>query len=151
MAKEIERKFLVKTLPDLTQFSSASIEQGYLADGNATVRVRVLNETGFITIKCNGTGMSVDEYEYQIPFVDAQELLTTCKVTLKKSRYYINELGHTFELDVFAGHLNGLIVAEVELEAEDEHVSIPDWLGEEVTGISAYYNKNLIKNGIPNG
>jgi CYTH domain-containing protein len=152
MAREIERKFLVTKLPvDLLEHRSYIIEQGYIADSPAVVRVRIRDYVGFLTIKCNGVDgkIGVDEYEYEIPVTDAKELLKLSKNTLKKTRYIVPFDRQTFELDVFHGPLDGLVIVELELKYEDQEFTVPDWVGKEVTGDSRYANKNLLSNGKP--
>ena len=151
MGREIERKFLLAELPDLNVYACYRIEQGYIADGNALVRVRIFAGSGYITIKCNGIAgkIGVDEYEYEIPYRDAVELLKLTEKTLRKRRYIIPVDDHLFEVDVFEGPLEGLVVAEIELDSIDELFHRPHWLGEEVSCDSRYSNKNLLANGKP--
>lgn len=150
MALEIERKFLVRVIPDIgEQTERLVIKQGYLFDLFGTIlRVRKSNSNGFITIKRN-TGKStlgVHEYEYSVPGWLASLLLTVSFLgKIEKTRYNINYKYHTFELDVFKGHNQGLVIAEVELSDENEFVELPSWIGEEVTGQKKYSNKNLAK------
>lgn len=146
MAKEIERKFLVRE-PEaaIAAASSAShIRQGYLsAAKEATVRVRVRDDKGYLTVKSPNRGACRGEWEYEIPLADALELLGLSRTPLiDKTRYLIPFAGHVWELDVFSAP-RPLILAEVELTDENEPVELPPWIGIEVTGNPAYYNSNL--------
>lgn len=146
MAKEIERKFLVK---DSWQPQSAGIKiaQGYLSTvPERTVRVRIKGDKGYLTIKGKNVGVSRAEYEYEIPRQDAEEMLQLAEQPiLVKTRYLEQQGEFTWEVDVFAGENQGLVVAEIELPAEDAEFSRPAWLGQEVSGDVRYYNANLIK------
>lgn len=147
---EIERKFLVKNLNYKSEsFEKKYIKQGYLnSDKNRTVRIRVSNNTGFITIKgkSNKNGTSRFEWEKEITVTEAEELLLLCEPTIiEKTRYLIKVGYHTFEVDEFAGDNSGLVVAEIELNTEDEVFEKPDWLSKEVTGDLKYYNSNISK------
>ena len=147
---EIERKFLVKNLNYKSEsFEKKCIKQGYLnSDKNRTVRIRVSNNTGFITIKgkSNKNGTSRFEWEKEISATEAEELLLLCEPTIiEKTRYLIKVGYHTFEVDEFAGDNSGLVVAEIELNTEDEVFEKPDWLSKEVTGDLKYYNSNISK------
>lgn len=146
MAIEIERKFLVKEKPFSTAKRSLKINQGYIINEKSKViRVREKGDDYFLTIKGNNIGISRLEYDFPISKEDAKELIFHfCKTTLiEKTRHYIEHKGHTWEVDEFHGKNNGLIVAEIELESEDEKFEIPDWVGEEVTQDDRYYNMNL--------
>jgi len=150
MNREIERKFLVKG--DFRPFVSKEtrITQGYLSSvPERTVRVRVKGEKGFLTIKGigNESGASRYEWEREIPVAEAQELMAICEPgVIDKTRYLVKVGDHTYEVDEFYGENEGLIVAEVELSSEDEQFEKPEWLGEEVTGYTQYYNSMLMKN-----
>ena len=150
MAIEIERKFLV--CGDFRQHARKSLRiiQGYLnSDPHRTVRVRVKDEQGFITIKGIGSesGASRFEWEKEITLSEALELIKICeKGVIDKTRHLIDAGTHTFEVDEFYGDNEGLILAEIELSAEDEAFEKPEWLGEEVTGDPRYYNSMLAKN-----
>jgi adenylate cyclase len=150
MACEIERKFLVSG--DYKSFAIASkrIVQGYLSDSpERTVRVRVIGERGFLTIKgiTGDLGIIRDEWEYEIPTVEAEELLKICLPgVIDKTRYYVPFEGVTFEVDEFYGQNEGLTIAEVELNSPEQMVLLPQWIGCEVTGIEKYYNSMLVKN-----
>ena len=146
MAIEIERKFLVKEKPFSIAKRSLKINQGYIINEKSKViRVREKGDDYFLTIKGNNIGISRLEYDFPISKEDAKELIFHfCKTTLiEKTRHYIEHKGHTWEVDEFHGKNNGLIVAEIELESEDEKFEIPDWVGEEVTQDDKYYNMNL--------
>ncbi len=149
MAQEIERKFLVKG--DFKPFVTTSmrIVQGYLSSvPERTVRVRIKGDKGFITVKGigNESGASRFEWEKEIPKEDVENLLKICEPgVIDKTRYLVKAGKHTYEVDEFYGENQGLIVAEVELESENETFEKPDWLGEEVTGDARYYNSMLMK------
>lgn len=151
MATEIERKFLVKGDGWRSLGVGEIYRQGYISnDKGRTVRVRVVGEQGYLTIKGSTTGMRRAEFEYKIPVEDAQELLETLcdRPFIEKTRYKINISDLTWEVDEFWGENQGLILAEVELETEDQNIELPDWIGEEVTHDPRYYNSNLVKNPI---
>ncbi|MDO6811519.1 CYTH domain-containing protein [Tenacibaculum soleae] len=150
MAIEIERKFLI-TSDEFKQKAHQKnyIKQGFLnADKNRVVRVRIMNYLGFLTIKgaSNKTGTSRFEWEKEIDLQEAKELLNLCeKGIIEKYRYLVKIDNHTYEIDEFLGENEGLLVAEIELNNENEHFTKPNWLGEEVTGNIKYYNSNLSK------
>lgn len=151
MAKEIERKFLVKGdfKPFVTE--ETRITQGYISSvAERTVRIRILGDKGFITIKGigNASGASRYEWEKEIPVNEAGELLALCEPgVIDKTRYIVPEIsGLKFEVDEFYGENEGLTVAEIELPSEDFPFEKPAWLGREVTGKIRYYNAMLIKN-----
>jgi CYTH domain-containing protein len=147
MAKEIERKFLVKddTWRDV---KGVKYRQGYLSSvKERTVRVRTMEDKGYLTIKGIAVGATRMEFEYEIPRKDADILLGICEQPLiEKNRYTIAHDGFVWEVDEFFGDNSGLIVAEVELASEGQEFPRPDWVGEEVTGDPRYFNSNLIKN-----
>tara|TARA_B100001559_G_scaffold240221_1_gene203233 strand:- start:20 stop:511 length:492 start_codon:yes stop_codon:yes gene_type:complete len=148
MAIEIERKFLIKRIPKDKIEYSHYIKQGYIvSDKHKAIRIRQKKDDFFITIKGNKTGISRFEFEYKIPKNDADQLFKNfCKESIiEKTRHYIKHKGHTWELDVFHGENEGLIVAEIELKSEEETFSLPDWVDYEVTFQEKYYNMNLIK------
>jgi adenylate cyclase len=150
MSLEIERKFLVKNLDFKTEsFEKKHIKQGYLnADKNRTVRIRIADEKAFITIKgkSNKAGTTRFEWEKEIPLSEAEELLLLCEPSIiEKHRYLIKKGTHTFEVDVFLGDNLGLLVAEIELNSENETFEKPIWLGNEVTGELKYYNSSISK------
>jgi len=150
MGKEIERKFLVKGefKPDTKK--ETRITQGYLSSiPERTVRVRVKGDNGFITIKGIGSesGASRYEWEKEIPVDEVKDLLKICEPgVIDKTRFLVDSGNHTFEVDEFHGENNGLVVAEIELASETESFEKPEWLGEEVTGNTKYYNSMLMKN-----
>lgn len=145
---EIERKFLVKSKAFKTEaFKNTKIVQGFLSTNKKrTVRVRLKGEQGFLTIKgaSSKNGLSRFEWEKEISKSEAEDLLKLCKKgIIDKIRYEIKVENHIFEVDEFFGENEGLIVAEVELQAEEEAFTKPDWLGKEVTGNIKYYNSQL--------
>jgi len=146
MAQEIERKFRVAN-DDWRAMatSSSSLKQGYLSSSaEATVRVRLEDNLGTVTIKSKTNGITRNEFEYAIPAQEAKELLTLCSGPLiEKIRYRIPQENHTWEIDVFEGDNDGLIIAEIELTSDEDYFAKPQWLGEEVSGDSRYYNSNL--------
>ena len=125
--------------------SAVAIRQGYLSIGEkSVVRVRVQGDLGFLTIKSRTSGISRAEFEYSIPLRDATALLTLCVAGLiTKMRYHVESAGTSWSVDVFDGASQGLVVAEIELESEDEEFERPDWLGEEVSHDHRYSNSNL--------
>jgi CYTH domain-containing protein len=149
MAQEIERKFLVKGEFKSLAYSQSHIVQGYISSAHGrTVRIRIRDEKGYLTIKgaSNASGMSRYEWEKEIPFNEAQELMKLCEPgIIDKTRYLVKSGKHTFEVDEFYGENEGLILAEVELNSEDELYEKPSFIGEEVTGDIRYYNSNLMK------
>lgn len=152
MGIEIERKFLVSndTYRDLCN-KSKYICQGYLCREPArTVRIRTSGEKGYVTIKGLTKGCERQEFEYEIPYSDAESLLRLCEPpVICKTRYYVPSGSHTWEVDEFDGELRPLVTAEIELASADEAFSKPDFVGEEITGNPAYYNSNLGKSGCP--
>lgn len=147
MGKEIERKFLVKGSEWRDETSRPMRTcQGYLAAGSeCTVRVRLQEERAFLTIKGKTEGMTRSEYEYEIPAADARELLETlCQQRyIEKDRYEVLYAGKKWEVDEFLKENTGLIVAEVELESEQEQIELPPWVGQEVTEDHRYSNACL--------
>ena len=144
MGIEIERKFLVSG-DAWRNNSGVPYRQGYLnRDKARTVRVRIAGDTAFLTIKGKSTGATRAEFEYPVPLEDAQALLALCDGPLiEKTRYIVLYAGHRWEVDEFAGDNAGLVVAELELSAEDEAFEHPAWLGTEVTHDARYFNSNL--------
>jgi len=143
---EIERKFLVKGDFHPYAIKKSQIMQGYLcASPERTVRVRIKDEEAFITVKGPGgkTGFSRAEFEYAVPYQDAVEMMKFCGTAIEKERYYVPNGKLMFEVDVFHGIHEGLVIAELELPSEDEPFNRPDWLGKEVTGDKRYYNSYL--------
>jgi len=146
MAYEIERKFLVcGNAWRGAAHERREIRQGYLSrDPERTVRVRLAGEAGFLTIKGLSRGRTREEFEYGIPVAEARSLLGLClPPLLEKSRHLVAHDGKTWEVDEFHGRNAGLIVAEIELDSEEEEVTLPDWIGTEVTDDPRYFNARL--------
>ena len=148
MPREIERKFLLssdvwRTLAHRHQ----AMSQGYLAvSARVSVRIRVAGDEAHLNIKSGGLVASRLEYEYAIPVAEARELLTLCPGPLiEKTRHYVEVDGFEWEIDEFGGANAGLIVAELELEREDQAFLRPAWLGQEVTHLRRYYNVSLVE------
>ncbi|MCX2681014.1 CYTH domain-containing protein [Galbibacter sp. EGI 63066] len=153
--QEIERKFLVASESFKEEaFSKTHMVQGFLnTHPERTVRVRLHNNVGFLTVKgkSSKSGTTRFEWEKAISKNEAENLLLLCeKGIIDKIRYKIKHKAHVFEVDEFLGDNEGLIVAEVELASENEHFEKPDWLGEEVTGQVQYYNSQLSKHPYKN-
>ncbi|OQX95337.1 adenylate cyclase [candidate division KSB1 bacterium 4572_119] len=148
MAQEIERKFLIKG-DEWRNFAKGTVyRQGYLSTvKERVVRVRTIDDKGYLTIKGITTGATRLEYEYEISWKEATEMLDELceRPLIEKTRFVIDFAGMKWEVDEFAGENKGLTVAEIELTDEDQHFEIPDWIGEEVTGDPKYFNSNLIK------
>jgi CYTH domain-containing protein len=152
---EIERKFLVTTTEFLSENNKSNrIVQGYLnSNPERTVRVRIKENKGFLTIKGKGneSGTTRFEWEKEIPVTEANQLLALCEEgVIDKIRYEIPFGKHLYEVDVFEGDNTGLIIAEIELEDENESFEKPNWLGEEVTGDERYYNAFLSNSSYKN-
>ncbi len=149
MAIEIERKFLVKGDFRKDVVDVIKISQGYIcAQPDKTVRVRINDNKGFLTIKgpTDTDGMSRYEFEHEISLDEAHELMKLCLPgSIEKERFYAEYADKRWEVDVFYGNNEGLIVAEIELSSPNEQLSLPDWVGEEVTGQKRYYNAMLTK------
>ena len=145
MGVEIERKFKVNNTFRPTGVGTP-MAQGYLSrDPKRTVRIRTAGIQGFLTIKGETHGASRCEYEYEIPHAEAQELLALCDAPLvEKTRYVETVAGFRWEVDVFHGANEGLVVAEIELADEALEFPLPTWAGAEVTGVRRYYNAALI-------
>lgn len=153
MSMEIERKFLLKN--DYWRrdahgqpIAGVPFRQGYLpTEGGITVRVRLEGAVAKLTVKGKTAGFSRLEFEYGIPLQDAQQMLDCLceKPLIEKVRYCRSEQGYVWEIDEFAGDNQGLIVAEIELDSEDEQPPLPDWIGTEVTGDARYFNASLVK------
>lgn len=154
MAIEIERKFLLKNdnwkkLAD----AGTSYKQGYLVGSEqASVRVRIQGDKAYLNIKSATLGVFRNEYEYEIPLTDANEMLENLchKPLIIKKRHLISVSNHTWEIDVFEGDNSGLTVAEIELQTESEDFELPDWIGEEVSHDTRYYNVCLVDNPYKN-
>lgn len=155
MPFEIEKKFLVSgNAFKQDAAKSVRITQGYLSSvAERTVRIRIKDDKGYLTIKGKGndSGASRYEWEKEISITDARELLNLCEPgVIDKTRFLVKSGEHTFEVDEFYGDNEGLVVAEVELEAEDEAFNKPGWITEEVTGQDKYYNAMLKSNPYKN-
>jgi len=148
MNLEIERKFLVKGNEWRGQEEGVLYRQGYLSlKKEHVVRVRVMGEKAYLTVKSTSKGASRVEFEYPIPLQDAEYMLNhLCeKPLIEKKRYTFETGGITWEVDEFLNENAGLILAEVELSSEDQSINLPSWIGKEVTGDSRFYNSNLIR------
>jgi adenylate cyclase len=155
MATEIELKYLIKRIPKISStIKREVIKQGYLhrsgIDGKSksTIRVRQLGDKGFLTIKGEKIGLSQPEFEYEIPLTDTIELFKLCEPgILDKTRYYIPYGKYIIELDIFEGKNKGLVIAEIELESENDSnkIIIPDWFGENISKDVNYSNAELSK------
>ncbi len=150
MPLEIEHKFLLKNDAWKTLAShSSKYRQGYLiSDSKRSIRVRISEDKAWLNIKSATIGSCRQEYEYEIPITEGFEIINTLceKPIIEKTRYFVPILQHTWEIDVFSGDNEGLIVAEIELSESNETFSIPEWVGKEVTLDRRYYNNNLCKN-----
>ncbi len=148
MGTEIERKFLLTGDAWRKLAEGTHYRQGYLNSvKERTVRVRTINDKGFLTIKGITVGATRVEYEYEIPKDECSAMLDDLaeKPIIEKSRYKVGFGGFVWEIDEFFGENEGLIVAEIELESEDQVFEKPEWVGEEVSGDPRYFNSNLIK------
>jgi len=150
MAIEIEHKFLLAN-DDWRQLISRSVvyKQGYLSSQpTSSIRVRISDEQAWLNIKSATIGNHRFEYEYDIPLTDAHEIITNLcnKPLIEKTRHFVINDGHTWEIDEFVGANQGLIVAEIELSSIGEDFTKPAWIGEEVTADLRYYNNNLAIN-----
>ena len=150
MGNEIERKFLVRDNSFVDEaYEKRRIVQGYIcSDAERSVRVRIRDDEGFITIKSstNERGWSRYEFEKPVSLKDAEELMELCLPgMIDKVRHYVKFGSHIWEVDVFHGENDGLIVAEIELESEDDTFELPAWVGQEVSGDAKYYNSMLAK------
>lgn len=146
MGIEIEHKYLVKG--DSYRWEStekSEIMQGFLSrNPERTVRVRIRDDKGFITIKGKGTGASHPEFEYEVPLEDAMHMITLCEPpVIVKTRYIVEHKGNRWEVDEFHDALQGLVIAELEVPSEDCTFPLPDFIGKEVTGDPRYYNSQL--------
>ncbi|MFA9370295.1 MAG: CYTH domain-containing protein [Labilibaculum antarcticum] len=146
MPLEIERKYLIKAdLLDLP-LGGKKLIQGYIwSDPDKSLRIRIAGDKAFLTIKTGNNPLSRSEFEYGIPMKDAQDLLALCDSKIEKTRYLIPQNNLFWEVDVFEGDNDGLIVAEIELNSEHEKFEIPHWIDHEVTNESKYLNVELIK------
>jgi len=149
MPREIERKYRVKGNGWRDHGAGVPYRQGYLSTvAERTVRVRLIRDKGWLTIKGITVGATRAEYEYEIPSDEASEMLDNLceRPLIEKTRYRVEHQGLIWEVDEFDGDNAGLIIAEVELEEEDQAIVLPDWVGEEVTGDARFFNANLIAN-----
>ncbi|MCP3875764.1 MAG: CYTH domain-containing protein [Desulfobacteraceae bacterium] len=149
MATEIERKFLLKYLPNELLTDSISISQGYMISKNGNViRIRIFGDESFLTIKGKTVNTARKEFEYPIPREDAKEMLQLLceKPFIEKIRHTIDHKGFEWVIDEFLGDNQGLIVAEIELGEIDQPFEKPDWIGKEVSHEPKYFNSNLVKN-----
>lgn len=152
MALEIERKYLI----DITKLdlkNGCDIKQGYIQTvDNTVVRVRIKGDKAYLTIKGENVGATRLEFEYPIAIDEAEEMLEKLcsKQIIDKTRYEIQIGADTWEIDIFYGDNEGLVIAELELEKEDYKISLPSWIKEEVTGNIKYYNNQLIQNPYKN-
>jgi adenylate cyclase len=148
MGKEIERKFLVKGEFKSQSVRKYEITQAYLSvDPERIVRLRITGDNAYITIKSRAVKGSIarDEWEFSLAVSDAYEIMKICLPgRIQKTRYFVPFKGYNFEVDVFHGRNDGLVIAEIELNDENEKPVLPDWIGDEVTGKPEYYNSNLI-------
>ncbi len=146
--QEIERKFLVQDTSFLENIEGSKIVQGYLSDDpQRNVRIRIKGDWAYLTIKgiSNATGTSRFEWEKEIDISEAEQLLKICLPgVIAKTRYEVPVDDHVFEVDVFEGENKGLLMAEIELNNENESFTKPNWLGVEVTGDVRYYNSYLV-------
>lgn len=149
MSKEIERKFLVTGNAYREGATRSNYRQGYIVtDPNRVIRVRTDGLKGYLTIKGPSQGASRTEYEYEIPLSDAEDMLERLceKPLIEKTRYTLVHDGMIWEVDEFYGDNQGLCIAEIELEREDQPFTLPPWVGREVTADPRYYNAYLVKN-----
>ncbi|MCB2221487.1 MAG: CYTH domain-containing protein [Bacteroidetes bacterium] len=153
MGKEIERKFLVTNHAYRHLDKGKLYRQGFLSvEPERVIRIRAVEKKATLTIKAMGKGITRDEYEYEIPFSDARDLLANVCIQplIEKIRYCVQVGTLTWEVDEFLGENRGLIIAEVEIENESDPLDVPDWVGEEVTHDLRYYNNHLVKNPYKN-
>lgn len=146
MATEIEHKFLVMgDTYRLDASEKSEITQGFLSrEPGRTVRVRIRDGKGYITIKGRGTGAAHPEFEYEVPLDDAMQMMELCEPPIiEKTRYIVVYDGNKWEIDEFHGSLQGLVIAELEVPSEDYHFTRPPFIGREVTGDRRYYNSQL--------
>jgi adenylate cyclase len=146
--KEIERKFKVNVtqMSFIEKLLPKNIVQGYIhSSSSISTRIRIIDDTAFLTIKGGESALERDEFEYEIPLSEANEMMTLfCTKLLKKKRYLVYQNELCWEIDVFEGNLQGLIIAEIELKEINTSINLPDWIAEEVTDDPNYLNINLI-------
>ena len=148
MGQEIERKFLVANPSFLTSLSGSHVKQGYIpGKTRSAARIRICDGVGFLTLKSETRGITRSEFEYEIPLDDAEEMLDILcgRPLIEKTRYLVEWKGHVWEVDVFQGDNEGLIVAEIELATVDQAFAKPPWLGREVSLDARYFNSNLAR------
>ncbi len=148
MGTEIERKFLLRDESWKAGASGKLYRQGYLSAAvERNVRVRIIGEQGFLTVKGKASGITRLEFEYEVPLADAERMLDELclKPLIEKTRYRIEHRGMLWEIDEFAGDNAGLVVAEVELSEEQQEIEFPRWVGREVTDNPRYLNSNLVE------
>ena len=148
MGIEIERKFLITNNGWKKGAKYSTCRQGYIfAEKKGVVRIRVIDQRGFVTIKSAPVGLTRQEYEYEIPLADANSMLEDLcdKYIVEKKRYKIKFGNHVWEIDEFTGHNEGLVLAEIELSNDNETFEPPPWIGEEVSLDPKYHNSNLSK------
>ena len=153
MATEIERKFLVNSDEYKKLALPVYYRQGYLsASTTSVVRVRIAGKKAYLTIKGKTKGLTRDEFEYEIPVVEANEMLSKMAITtiIEKNRYIIEFAGNTWEVDEFLGDNTGLVIAEIELQSENTSFDKPAWIEKEVSGESRYFNSSLSQNPYKN-
>jgi CYTH domain-containing protein len=145
MALEIERKFLVRSGEWRSGTRGKMIRQGYLSkDADRIVRVRIVDDAAFLTVKGRTRGITRSEFEFPIPVAEAEAMLQLClRPLIEKTRYVLVHAGQTWEIDEFHGENAGLVVAEVELDAEHTAITPPPWLGREVSDEPRYFNSAL--------
>lgn len=153
MGLEIERKFLIKQNKWQPPNQGKVYRQGYIYTHNgSTVRIRVAGNEGYLTLKSKTTGCTRAEFEYAIPLAEAEEMLELLcdRPLIEKIRYRVTFNGCIWEVDRFLGENEGLMLAEIELETENQHLLLPEWIDTEVTEEQRYYNSNLAKNPYTN-
>lgn len=149
---EIERKFLVDKTQWVKPNNGCYFQQGYLAENGCTLRVRVAQDKAYLTIKGKTQGFSRAEFEYEIPMDDARQLLAmSLYPPIEKIRYRVEVGGKIWEVDEFLGAHQGLLLAEIELNSEDEIFEMPPWAAQEVTGDVRYYNALLSRQSLADG
>ena len=153
MAKEIERKFLVASdgWRENARAGKSFRQAIIFSQGNRTLRVRAIDrKKARLTIKIGINGISRHEFEFDVPMKDAEELLALANGhMITKTRYEVKHARHVWEVDVYGGELEGLVVAEVEMKSEKESPALPDWVGREVTGDARYSNQALAEGSLP--
>ena len=145
MAFEIERKFLVDTKKWTPTDAGTQLIQAYLGlDPLPVVRIRISGEKAFLTIKGPSKTISRPEFEYEVPVADAQEMLKLAiSAPVEKIRHKVQHEGFIWEVDIFSGRNDGLVMAEIELESENQNFELPDWILQEVSGDERFYNSYL--------